>query len=216
MDRRESRAFIRHANHRYAQWVFLRRELYFIQLTVLVVTIGRAGNPGATLTPSEVILFLKVNRKVSLQQTWSLTYKQTTNASLIAYALTITMVKISILLLYRRVFDVRKCRIATTVLLGVCIFWGIAAMFVLVFQCQPMAGMWNPADMFTSKCIDIKAYYAGIAGSNMGLDIIILATPIYMVWGYNGTGLRLKTSQKLMLTGVFLLGGLYASPILSF
>lgn len=68
--------------------------------------------------------------------------------------------------------------------------------------------MWNPADTFTDKCIDIKAYYAGIAGSSMGLDVILLAIPIYMVWGYNGTGLHLPTSQKLMLTIVFLLGGL--------
>ena len=90
----------------------------------------------------------------------------------------------------------------------VCIAWGIAAMLALIFQCHPISGMWNPADTFTNKCIDIKTYYAGIAGSNMGLDIILLAMPIYMVWGYNGTGLRLQTSQKLMLTGVFLLGGL--------
>ena len=118
------------------------------------------------------------------------------------------MVKISILLLYRRVFDVRKCRTATTILLCVCIAWGIAAVLALIFQCHPISGIWNPADTFTDKCIDLKAYYAGIAGSNMGLDILLLAMPIYMVWGYNGTGLRLALSQKLMLTVVFLLGGL--------
>ncbi len=118
------------------------------------------------------------------------------------------MVKISILLLYRRVFDVRSFRIATVVLLMVCLAWGIAAVLALIFQCHPISGMWNPADQFTRKCISLKEYYTGIAGSNMGLDIILLAMPIYMVWGYNGTGLRLPTSQKLMLTGVFLLGGL--------
>ena len=111
-------------------------------------------------------------------------------------------------MLYRRVFDVRKCRVATIVLLVVCVAWGLAAILGLIFQCHPIDGMWNPADTFTDKCINLKAYYAGIAGSNMGLDIILLAMPIYMVWGYGGTGLRLQTSQKLMLTGVFLLGGL--------
>ena len=68
--------------------------------------------------------------------------------------------------------------------------------------------MWNPADTFTDKCIDLKAYYIAIAASNMALDIILLAMPIYMVWGYNGTGLLLPMSQKVMLTMVFLLGGL--------
>jgi hypothetical protein len=116
------------------------------------------------------------------------------------------MVKISILLLYRRVFDVRKCRVATVLLLVICVAWGIAAIIALIFQCHPIAGMWNPSD--TNRCINLKAYYIGIAGSNMGLDIILLVMPIYMVWGYNGTGLRLPISQKLLLTGVFLLGGL--------
>lgn len=63
--------------------------------------------------------------------------------------------------------------------------------------------MWDPADSFTDKCIDIKAYYAGIAGSNMGLDVVMLGFPIYMVWG-----LRLPLAQKIALTGIFLLGGL--------
>ena len=119
------------------------------------------------------------------------------------------MVKLSILLLYRRVFDVRICRIATIILLLVCVAWGIAAILALLFQCHPISGMWNPADTFTDRCIDLKEYYVGIASSNLGLDVILLVMPIYMVWGYNGTGLRLQTSQKLMLTGVFLLGGLY-------
>lgn len=63
--------------------------------------------------------------------------------------------------------------------------------------------MWTPEDTFTDKCIDLKAYYAGIAGSNMALDIILLLIPLYMVWC-----LGLSTGQKIMLTGIFMLGGL--------
>ena len=37
----------------------------------------------------------------------------------------------------------------------------------------------------------------------MALDIIILCMPLYMVWR-----LKLEASQKLMLSGIFALGGL--------
>ena len=63
--------------------------------------------------------------------------------------------------------------------------------------------MWNPKDTFTDKCIDLQAYYRAIASSNMALDIIILCMPLYMVWR-----LKLEASQKLMLSGIFALGGL--------
>lgn len=113
------------------------------------------------------------------------------------------MVKISILLLYRRVFDTRNFKIATAVLSGVCLSWGVVAIVCLIFQCHPVSGMWTPADTFTDKCFNLKAYYSGVSGTNMALDIIILSMPIYMVWG-----LSLPTSQKIALSGIFLLGGL--------
>lgn len=114
------------------------------------------------------------------------------------------MVKISILLLYRRVFDTKKFKIITSVLSGVCLAWGVVAIVCLIFQCHPISGMWNPEDSFTDKCFDLKAYYAAVSGSNMGLDIILLSLPMYMIWG-----LRLPASQKIGLTFIFLLGGLY-------
>lgn len=83
------------------------------------------------------------------------------------------------------------------------IAWSIAAILCFVFQCHPISDMWNPAAMFTNHCINIRAFYAGISGSNMALDIIALCMPVYMVWS-----LKLKAGQRLVLSGIFALGGL--------
>ena len=113
------------------------------------------------------------------------------------------MVKISILLMYRRIFDTAAFKRATWIVGTACVAWGIAAVFCLIFQCQPFSGLWNPEDTFTDKCIDLQAYYRAVASSNMALDVIILCMPLYMVWK-----LKLEASQKLMLSGIFALGGL--------
>lgn len=113
------------------------------------------------------------------------------------------MVKISILLMYRRIFDTEAFKRATWIVGAACVAWAIAAIFCLVFQCHPVSGMWNPKDTFTDKCINLQAYYRAVASSNMALDVVILCMPLYMVWR-----LKLEASQKLMLSGIFALGGL--------
>ena len=113
------------------------------------------------------------------------------------------MVKISILLMYRRIFDTEAFKRATLVVGTACVAWAIAAIFCLIFQCHPFSGLWNPELTFTSKCINLQSYYRAVASSNMALDIIILCMPLFMVWR-----LKLEASQKLMLSGIFALGGL--------
>lgn len=152
----------------------------------LMVTIGGGGRHAATLDLYQIETFLK-----------------TVSAALIAYACTILMVKISILLMYRRIFDTEAFKKATWVVGTACVAWAIAAILCLVFQCHPMSGMWNPEDTFTDKCINLQAYYRAVASSNMALDVVILFMPLYMVWR-----LKLEASQKLMLSGIFALGGL--------
>ena len=113
------------------------------------------------------------------------------------------MVKISILLLYRRIFDTPKFRRATTIVGLACLAWLIAALLCLAFQCHTEAERYNPDSLFSNQCIDLKAYWVSVTGSNMALDLIILSMPLHMVWN-----LRLATRQKIALTGIFALGAL--------
>ena len=47
-------------------------------------------------------------------------------ASMITYIFTVTLVRISILLLYRRLFDIRSFRLVTTILIAACVAWGVS------------------------------------------------------------------------------------------
>ncbi|KAL9064748.1 MAG: hypothetical protein Q9161_008677 [Pseudevernia consocians] len=169
-------------------WIVATLIPSYLMLAVgcLMVTIGGGGRHAATLELYQIKTFLK-----------------TVSCALIAYAFTILMVKISILLMYRRIFDTEAFKKATWVVGVACVAWAIAAVLCLVFQCHPFSGLWNPEDTFTSKCINLQSYYRAVASSNMALDIIILCMPLYMVWR-----LKLEASQKLMLSGIFALGGL--------
>ena len=129
---------------------------------------------------------------------------------MITYSLTIAMVKISVLLLYRRVFDTLKFRRATVIIGIACTSWLIATLLCLAFQCHTNAERYDADSLFSDQCIDMKAYWAAVTGSNMALDLIILCMPLYMVWN-----LRLSTRQKVALSGIFALGALWGSTPLS-
>ena len=122
---------------------------------------------------------------------------------MVTYSLTITSVKISLLLLYCRIFPTCGFRKVALIVGVLCFAWCFMAVIIDVFQCSPMSSAFEPALMITSQCIDIQSFYWGITGANLALDIILLVMPLYMV-----LGLQLPTRQKLFLGGIFVLGGL--------
>ena len=125
-------------------------------------------------------------------------------ASNLTYSLTITMVKISILLLYRRIFNIATFRLKTLIVGLVCISWFFIVVFTDIFQCRPMHAAFEYSMLFSKSCIDIQAYYIGISISNVFLDLVVLYLPIHEVWK-----LQLPKQKKLMLSGVFMLGGVW-------
>ncbi len=121
--------------------------------------------------------------------------------SMLTYSLTITCVKISLLVLYRRIFNTPAFR-TRSLLVGVaCLAWWIVEVFTNIFQCRPIAAAFDPASLFTNRCNDLQSYYTGITASNLGLDIILLLLPLHMVWK-----LQLPIKQRLALIGIFSLG----------
>ena len=120
-----------------------------------------------------------------------------------AYSLTITAVKISILLLYRRIFDTAAFRKKTLIFGILCITWFLIAICVEIFECHPLSDAFIPKMLYTDHCIDIQAYYEGVTSTNMAIDILMLLLPVHMVWG-----LSLPIRQRILLSGIFMLGGL--------
>jgi hypothetical protein len=66
-----------------------------------------------------------------------------------------------------------------------------------------MSAAWDP-DLIKSKCGDLPTYFMGVSISNMLIDVIVLCLPIRMV-----LTLHLPTRKKMVVSGIFLVGGLY-------
>lgn len=124
-------------------------------------------------------------------------------ATMTTYSLTITCVKVSILLLYRRIFATTPF-MRVSLFVGIaCVLWFVIEVFMDIFQCRPFTAAFDPTLLFTDHCIDLQSFYSGVTIANLGLDVVVLYLPLHMVWK-----LKLPTKQKLMLSGIFLLGGL--------
>lgn len=82
--------------------------------------------------------------------------------------------------------------------------WLIAATFADVFQCTPFNAAFQSELICTSHCIDLQSFYLSLSAANFVLDIIILAVPLAMVWR-----LQLTQRQRLQVSAILLLGGLY-------
>lgn len=86
--------------------------------------------------------------------------------------------------------------------------WFIVALFTDLFQCRPFQAAFDPELLLTDQCINLQAYNRGITASNLCLDFVMLYMPLHMVWG-----LKLATRHRIGLSGVFLIGGMWATVL---
>lgn len=72
-----------------------------------------------------------------------------------------------------------------------------------IFKCKPIQAAYNTALASTAKCMPYGALVFGFEFSNLILDVFILALPVFVI-----QALQLETRRKVLITSVFLLGGL--------
>ncbi|MCJ1389852.1 hypothetical protein MMC18_002709 [Xylographa bjoerkii] len=149
---------------------------------VIMANDGGMGIPDEFSSPSQSYVFYR-----------------TLFASLFLYALAITTAKISVLLLYRRIFSQGRFQYAIYAVGSLCLLWFTIVVFVTLFQCQPVAFAWDHTSLGT--CINLQAMYYGFTISNMALDIIINFMPVKLIWQ-----LQLPLKQRLLLLAIMLLG----------
>ncbi|KAJ9617141.1 hypothetical protein H2200_000862 [Cladophialophora chaetospira] len=121
----------------------------------------------------------------------------------IFYKITFSLTKISILLLYLRVFGVWKTfRYLCWIMIGVVVSFSIATVITSIFQCSPVAFAFDKtANHGKGECIDLTKFWYANAGFNIGSDAIIIVMPILPV-----KSLNLPTRSKIALCGLFTLG----------
>lgn len=86
----------------------------------------------------------------------------------------------------------------------VCLAWFFVAIFTNIFLCRPFDAAFRLQLLLTYRCMDLQAYYHGIATVSLLLDLTLLALPLHMVWN-----LQLSSRQKVLVFGASLLGGLW-------
>ena len=172
-----------------------------------VVGEGKAGLSKTYLTRHQMVVFLEVWKPL-LSGSWNNAPAdglQMLFASMIFYVCTVTLVRLSILLLYRRIFDIPPFRIITTGLIAACTAWGLAMCAANIFQCHTITDAFRPevVGALDGRCINLQAMFYGALATGFTLDLVILILPFQQIWN-----LRLERRQKLELMAILSLGGL--------
>ena len=121
-------------------------------------------------------------------------------ASQFTYTPGITLVKLSVLFFYARVFrDSRGFRICLWATGGLVVGWCITFVTLSVCACIPPHKQWD-TDV-QDHCLNSFNLFVVTAATNVFIDVVILVLPLPTLWKLHTT-LR----RKLILTGVFVLG----------
>ena len=122
----------------------------------------------------------------------------------IIYICALMLVKQSILLLYRRVFNQAKGTFAW-VIDGSLIFtfgFSMACIFAIIFACSPVNKLWDYR-VTGGHCLNAKALAISHAALNIFTDLLILVIPIPIVWR-----LQLNVRTKIQVLSILGLGAL--------
>lgn len=120
----------------------------------------------------------------------------------IHYGITICIVKLSVLWLYRRVFSPSRhglLDICIVTLIAFLIGFYAATNLAKVWQCIPREKIW--ITNLPGKCIDVSTLLNVSGIVNTVTDFIILLLPVKAVWGLN-----LKAKKKITVVLVFTVG----------
>ncbi|KAL4995215.1 hypothetical protein BDV10DRAFT_135417 [Aspergillus recurvatus] len=114
----------------------------------------------------------------------------------------LAMIKISMLLLYLRIFPNRNLRLATFIMLTVVSMWGIAYTLVGIWTCSPRSYAWLGWDgEHTGTCMNWTALQISHAVINIVFDFIVIGMPLPVL-----LKLDLSKTKKAGVCVMFLTG----------
>jgi hypothetical protein len=105
----------------------------------------------------------------------------------------------SLLALYRRIFDTPGYRKIALLIMIVSTMWIVGAMIGNFVICIPFSSFWDR--LKPGKCLNFNVYALSVGILEVILDALILALPIRVVFS-----LHVPTHKKIGLIGIFLLG----------
>jgi hypothetical protein len=116
----------------------------------------------------------------------------------------VAFTKISVLLLYMRIFPPSKLRIAIIVLITITVAWQVQMSITNFLFCIPLKAYWEIFYEGPQTCLAEVPYFVAFSVIDLILDIAIYLLPMPTLWN-----LKMATSQKIALIGIFGTGILY-------
>ncbi|KAI0185279.1 plasma membrane protein Pth11-like protein [Xylaria flabelliformis] len=114
-------------------------------------------------------------------------------------------IKCSFLLFYRRIFVVNErsgTNYLITCLIVIVALSSAGFFFASLFQCRlDFSALWGSTIEIIENCVDTMHLVLSVCITGFILDIIIITTPVPLVWQLN-----LSRTKKISVVGVFLLG----------
>ena len=118
----------------------------------------------------------------------------------IAYAISLTATKTSLLLFYLSLLRATRAHRATICVIGLAVLaWGLGLLLVSILSCIPVKGFYDAA--VKSTCVDASTLALGAGISHVVLDCAILGLPVGPV-----LNLSLSRRQQVLVATCFLAG----------
>ena len=159
------------------------------------------GLQAANLKVEKLIMIAKV----SFLRTYYITHSNSTSKLLYidepVYLVNLALIKVAILIMYCRIFDLRGFKIGAWILSILTVVWSLVFIFVCIFQCHPIETAFDPT--VPGECVNLRALFIGNAVPNIVTDAAILSMPVHQVWK-----LQIRLIQRISVMGVFTLGAL--------
>ncbi|KAB8072614.1 hypothetical protein BDV29DRAFT_202233 [Aspergillus leporis] len=141
---------------------------------------------------SHITMIPKKNLEVYLKIVWSNSF---------AYTGCVAFIKLSILALYKRLFSTPRMILAVNTVAAFILLWAVSVCVVGTMLCLPVNKFWDSS--VEGSCLDAATFYYGMQIPNIITDTVLLVMPMKFVWA-----LPISKAQRLLLSGVFIVGGL--------
>ncbi|KAF4777397.1 integral membrane protein [Colletotrichum scovillei] len=113
------------------------------------------------------------------------------------YVVVLILAKLSIIALFARVFPDRKFQIINKLVFVFLVGHGLVFLFVIMFECTPIAGIWDRT--IERKCVNVNAVAMASAILSIVEDIVIFAMPIQQLSRLQ-LGFKKKVAVGFMLS----------------
>ena len=128
-------------------------------------------------------------------------FQQVVFAAQLTQTLTFGFTKLTVLLLYKRIFTGGIFKRVVHVGYAIVFAWTVGFFFANLLQCWPISVNWVGYGADEEHCIDTTRMILAAAWSDVFTDVAILAMPLPCIWG-----LQMKAKHKLGVSAIFLLG----------